>query len=150
MQRVGQRRTSTNVMMTVMMMMTSIRRRSISDQEAKCCYTNLNGDNAESNCEVPPIAIQIGAREFQSLVVSPVGAMQNNMLDTRANPTNGVSHQGMRKTPEEHGHARVDKNRPTRGQPWKDWGSTQSWRLGAPFSFFPSLVRNFSIVDISR
>ena len=78
-----------NVMMTL-----------ISDQIAKCCYsilyTNLNGDNAESNSQAPPITIQIGAFNpsgFHSLVVSQVGAIQNNMLDSRANPTN-IKEQG--------------------------------------------------------
>ena len=108
-----------NVMMTVVMMM-SITRRSISNQAAKCCYT---GDNAESNCQAPPITIQIGAFNaggFHTLVASLVGAIQNNMLDSRINPTNRVSHRGMRKTcgknePEEPRHERVYKNRPTRG-----------------------------------
>ena len=61
-------------------------------------------ENAESNCQAPPITIQISAFNtggFHSLVMSPVGAMQNNMLDSRANPTKRVSHRGMRKKGEE-------------------------------------------------
>ena len=45
--------------------------------------------------EVPPITIQLGAFNtggFHSLVVSLVGAIQNNMLDSWANPTKRVSH----------------------------------------------------------
>ena len=98
-------------------------RRSISDQVAKYYYTNLNGDNAESTCQAPPITIQIGGFNgggFRSLVVSPVGAIQNRMLDSRAKATKRVSHRGMSKTgeenePEEPRHARLYKNRPTRG-----------------------------------
>ena len=57
---------------------------------------------------------------FHSLVVSPVGAIPNNMLDNRANPTKRVSHRGMKKTGEENKpeaprHARMYKNKPTRG-----------------------------------
>ena len=49
-----------------------------------------------------------------------VGAIQNKMLGSRANATKRVSNRGMRKTseennPEEPRHARVYKNRPTRG-----------------------------------
>ena len=74
-------------------------------------------------CGVLGPTIQIGAfntGRFHSLVVIPVRAIQNNVLDSRANSTNRVSHQGMRKTgeenePEEPRHARVYKNRPTRG-----------------------------------
>ena len=61
----------------MMMMKVAIRRRSISDQVAT--YTNLNGDNAECS-QAPPITFPIGAGEFHSLVVSPVGAIENNVL----------------------------------------------------------------------
>ena len=101
------------------------RRRSISDQVAKCCYIQTQtGDNAESNFRAPHITIQIGAFNaggFHALVASLVGAIQNNMLDSRVNPTSRVSHRGMRKTdkenePEGPRHARLYKNRPTRGR----------------------------------
>ena len=86
-------------------------------------YTDTNGGNAESSCQAPPITIQLGAFNaggFHSLVASLVGAIQNNMLDSRVNPTNRVSHRGMRKTgrknePEEPRHEHVYKNRPTHG-----------------------------------
>ena len=72
--------------------------------------------------QAPPITIQLGAFNaggFHSLVVSQVGAIQNNMLDSRANPTNRVSHRGARKTGEENKReepgTRVYKNRPTLG-----------------------------------
>ena len=115
-------------------------------------YTDTNGDNAESNCQAPHITIQIGAFNaggFHALVASLVGAIQNNMLDSRVNPTSRVSHRGMTKTdkekePGEPRHARLYKNRPTRGM----IGALLR-RLGAPLSFFPSLIRNLSIVDIS-
>ena len=105
--------------MTVMMM--SIRRRSISDQVAKCCYIY---ELKRGQCGVQlSSTIQIGAFNtggFHPLVVSLVGAIQNNMLDSRANPTKKASHRGMRKTGEENEpeaprHARMYKNRPIRG-----------------------------------
>ena len=61
-------------------------------------------ENAESGCQAPPMTIQIGAFNaggFHSLVVSLVGAMQNNVLDSRASPTKRVNRRGMRKTGEE-------------------------------------------------
>ena len=48
-------------------------------------YTDTNGGKAESNCQAPPITIQIGAfnaGRFHALVASLVGAIQNNMLDS--------------------------------------------------------------------
>ena len=86
--------------------------------------------------------IQIGAFNtggFHSLVVSPVGAIQNNMLDSRANPTKWVSHRGMRRTgvenePEAPRHTRMYKNRPTRGM-IGGLLSPDVWAL--PFLSFP-------------
>ena len=106
-------------------------------------YTDTNGDNAESNCQAPHITIQIGAFNasgFHALVASLVGAIQNNMLDSRVNPTSRVSHRGMRKTdkenePEEPRHARLYKNRPTRGRSGGPLSPSGVWAL--PFLSFP-------------
>ena len=111
------------------------------------CDIKSNGDNAG---QAPPITIQLGAFNaggFHSLVVSQVGAIQNNILDSRANPTNRVSHRGARKTGEENKReepgTRVYKNRPTLGM----IGGLLS--PGVCLSFFPSLIGNLTIVDIS-
>ena len=105
--------------------------------------TATNGDNAESNCQAPHITIQIGAFNaggFHALVASIVGAIQNNMLDSRVNPTYRVSHRGMRKTggknePEEPRHERVYKNRATRGMTAGLLSPSGVWAL--PFLSFP-------------
>ena len=87
--------------------------------------------------------IQIGAfntNGFGSLVVSLVGAIENNMLDSRANPTKRASHRGMRKTGEENEtevprHARIQKNRPIRGMIGGLLSPSDVWAL--PFLSFP-------------
>ena len=87
--------------------------------------------------------IQIGAfntGRFHSLVVSPVGAIQNKMLDSQANPTNRVNHRGMRKTGEENKleqprHTCVYKNRPTHGMIGGLLSPSSAWAL--PFLAFP-------------
>ena len=134
-----------NGMMTVMRVGHSLhRRRSISDQAARCCYIQTQtGIMWSPTVEAPPITIEIGAFNtggFHSLVVSLVAAIQNNMLDSRANPTKRVNHRGMRKTggknqPEEPRHERVYKNRPTRGMIGGLLIHSGVWAL--PFLSFP-------------